>query len=79
METNDSGEKVINMDCECRSNLKSHCEGNLYIQPDKDKGRRNFYFNITDTRGADDATMWLSPDQVLHLIDELKVLVEEYK
>jgi hypothetical protein len=80
MNTNDNGDKVIDIDCYCRvKSSKNHCEGNLYIQPDKEKGKRIFYFGMTDTGGDDEATMWLSADQVNQLIKELSILVAEYK
>lgn len=79
MDTNDFGHSVIDLDCCCRtkSSIK-HCNGNLYIQPDKIQGERVFMVSVTDTRGDEDADMWLSREQVSQLISELELLLDRY-
>lgn len=79
MDTNDNGDKVIDMNCFCKLNKKTHCEGNLYIQPDHMDGERVFCFGMTDTKGNDQANMWLNYDQMIQLSKELKILAKEYK
>jgi hypothetical protein len=75
MEINDSGYSVINMDCFCKG---KHCEGNLYVQPDTIDKQRVFMITVVDTDGSEQSNLWLSSEQVLSLIEELKFLYEKY-
>lgn len=72
IEKNDKNENVISMDCYCQG---KHCEGNIYIQPDCIKGQKVFMITAIDTKGYDDASLWLTPEQLKQLIDEINILL----
>ena len=74
MDKNDNGNSVVNMDCFCGG---KHCEGNIYIQPDTLDGEKCFMVGATDTRGNDQASLWLSFEQMRQLIKELTTLIME--
>ncbi len=76
MNTNDNGDWVIDLDCYCGG---SHCQGNLYIQPDHIDGQRVFMVSTTDTRGYEQADLWFSPAQIQELIAGLNALYLKYK
>ena len=73
MDINDSGYSVVNMNCFCKG---KHCEGNLYIQPDVVDNQKVFMVSARDSSGNEEGSLWLSPEQVSSLIEELKILLK---
>jgi len=70
----DDGKLAIDIDCFCSG---KHCEGNLFIQPDKIDKEFVFMISATDTSGDSEGNLWLSPKQIRQLIKELNILLEE--
>ena len=54
----------ISMDCFCGG---KHCQGNIYIQPDRVDGTDVFMVTVVDTSGNDEASLWLTPEQLKKL------------
>lgn len=72
MNTNEYG-PYIDLNCFCGG---KHCEGNLYIQLDTIDGKRVIMVTVTDTRGSDQSSLWLSQAQVKSLARELNQLLK---
>ena len=76
MAKRDDGKNVINMDCFCSG---KHCEGNLYIQPDRINNTRVFMVEVIGSDGNESAYMWLSISQLQQLQGELSILINEFE
>lgn len=69
---NDNKDKCIDITCYCRA---KHCSGELIVQPDTIKGEKVFMITAIDTRGNDEASLWITKDQIDILINELRELI----
>ena len=62
----------IAVKCFCRiKETTTHCEGEMWIQPDTVDGEKVYMLSMVDTGGSEESSMWLTKDQLSQLAKDI--------
>ena len=62
----------INIKCFCRmKEVTTHCEGEMWIQPDTVYREKVYMVTLIDTGGSEESSMWLTKDQLTQLAKDI--------
>ena len=65
---------MIDTMCYCKG---KHCSGEIIVKSDNIKEEHLFMITVIDSKGGDESSLWLTPNQLKDLADEISILLGE--